>query len=144
MHRSHELAPAGVEDNAWVCYQWDTVFEFCAMILDAREYAGLDIGPYVELIEKCLAFYDDFGRGMDGMQLPYVTECFRAVVGIQPKTIRQDTRPDAATTPPDSEAGSGADPEQTTGAPGEAGESTVPLALASAIEPPFLLQYECG
>jgi len=27
-----------------------------------------------------LAFYDDFGRGMDGMQLPYVTRCFRATV----------------------------------------------------------------
>ena len=27
-----------------------------------------------------LAFYDDYGRGMDGMQLPYVTQCFRADV----------------------------------------------------------------
>ncbi len=27
-----------------------------------------------------LAFYDDFGRGYDGMQLPYVTHCFRAPV----------------------------------------------------------------
>ncbi len=27
-----------------------------------------------------LAFYDDFGRGYDGMQLPYVTRCFRARV----------------------------------------------------------------
>ena len=27
-----------------------------------------------------LAFYDDFGRGMDGMQIPYVTRCYRAVV----------------------------------------------------------------
>jgi hypothetical protein len=25
-----------------------------------------------------LAFYDDYGRGMDGMQLPYLTRCFRA------------------------------------------------------------------
>lgn len=53
-------APVGVEDNAWVCYQWDTAFEFCRMILDAREYAGFDVAPYVELIEKCLSFYDAF------------------------------------------------------------------------------------
>jgi SAM-dependent methyltransferase len=29
---------------------------------------------------EVLAFYDDFGRGMDGMQLPYTTHCFRAMV----------------------------------------------------------------
>ena len=53
-------APAGVEDNAWVCYQWDTVFEFCAMILDARDYGDFDVAPYLELIEKCLGFYEAF------------------------------------------------------------------------------------
>ena len=26
---------------------------------------------------EVLAFYDDFGRGMDGMQLPYTATCFR-------------------------------------------------------------------
>lgn len=29
---------------------------------------------------EVLAFYDDFGRGMDGMQLPYTATCFRAEV----------------------------------------------------------------
>jgi ubiquinone/menaquinone biosynthesis C-methylase UbiE len=29
-------------------------------------------------IEALLALYDDYGRGMDGMQLPYRTRCFRA------------------------------------------------------------------
>jgi SAM-dependent methyltransferase len=29
---------------------------------------------------EVLAFYDDFGRGMDGMQLPYTVTCFRAQV----------------------------------------------------------------
>jgi ubiquinone/menaquinone biosynthesis C-methylase UbiE len=29
---------------------------------------------------EVLAFYDDFGRGMDGMQLPYAASCFRAQV----------------------------------------------------------------
>jgi SAM-dependent methyltransferase len=29
---------------------------------------------------EVLAFYDDFGRGMDGMQLPYTASCFRTEV----------------------------------------------------------------
>jgi ubiquinone/menaquinone biosynthesis C-methylase UbiE len=29
---------------------------------------------------EVLAFYDDFGRGMDGMQLPYSASCFRSQV----------------------------------------------------------------
>ncbi len=31
-------------------------------------------------IESLLALYDDYGRGMDGMQLPYLTRCFRSQV----------------------------------------------------------------
>jgi ubiquinone/menaquinone biosynthesis C-methylase UbiE len=31
-------------------------------------------------LAEVLAFYDDFGRGMDGMQLPYVVSCFRSQV----------------------------------------------------------------
>jgi len=31
-------------------------------------------------LAEVLAFYDDYGRGMDGMQIPYVTRCYRAVV----------------------------------------------------------------
>ena len=46
-----------------------------------------------------LAFYDDYGRGMDGMQLPYVTRCFRAVVVDQ----------DAAGRSPHADAGPGDD-----------------------------------
>lgn len=93
------------------------------LVRSLAEVAGLEHTGQDSRIREVLAFYDDFGRGMDGMQLPYVTECFRAVVGIQPKTIRQDT---AASTG-DSEAET--EPEYV-------GESTVPVALASAVEPP--------
>ncbi len=88
-------------------------------------------------VREVLAFYDDFGRGMDGMQLPWVTECFRATVAIQPKTIRQ--QPVAVSTPTSS-----TDDESST-APGDSplagegefvGEDTVPVALAPAAEPP--------
>ncbi len=78
-----------------------------------------------------LAFYDDFGRGMDGMQLPWVAECFRAVVGIQPKTIRQDSGTPTATADSAPETG---DTAEDIGE--DTGEDTVPVALAPAAEPP--------
>ena len=52
-------------------------------------------------IGEVLSFYDDFGRGMDGMQLPYVTECFRAGVGIRPQASRP--QPSTTTAPVDIE-----------------------------------------
>jgi hypothetical protein len=57
--RNHAVEK-GVEDNAWVNYQWDTVFEFCQMILDLRSYTGADIQEYLPLIESCLTFYDEY------------------------------------------------------------------------------------
>jgi SAM-dependent methyltransferase len=37
-----------------------------------------------EKLREVVAFYDDFGRGMDGMQIPYLTQCFRTVVAVRP------------------------------------------------------------
>ena len=31
-------------------------------------------------LEEVRAFYADYGRGMDGMRIPYVTRCYRAAV----------------------------------------------------------------
>ncbi len=36
-------------------------------------------------LREVKAFYDDYGRGMDGMQIPYVTDCFKAGLGIRPQ-----------------------------------------------------------
>ena len=42
------------------------------------------------------AFYDDYGRGADGMQLPYRCTCLRAqVTGRRPVAPEADERPDA-------------------------------------------------
>jgi len=49
----------GIEYNAWLEYQWDTVLEFCLMILDAHEYNKEDIEKYIPLIESCLTFFDE-------------------------------------------------------------------------------------
>jgi SAM-dependent methyltransferase len=53
-------------------------------------------------LAEVLAFYDDFGRGMDGMQLPYVTRCFRAAVlgSPGPDDGADPTRAEDGTTDP--------------------------------------------
>lgn len=52
-------ADPGVERNAWLEYEWDTVLEFCLMILDMERFNGQDISRYLPLIESCLTFFDE-------------------------------------------------------------------------------------
>ena len=49
----------GVEANAWLEYEWETVFEFCFMMLEAERYENKDIHAYIPFIESCLTFYDE-------------------------------------------------------------------------------------
>lgn len=49
----------GLEYNAWLEYQWDTVLEFCLMMLEEHSYTGKDIGSYIPFIESCLRFFDE-------------------------------------------------------------------------------------
>ncbi|ANH83693.1 hypothetical protein A8C56_04080 [Niabella ginsenosidivorans] len=49
----------GMEYNAWLEYEWDTVLEFCMMLLEANDYEGLNIEPYLPLIKSCLVFFDE-------------------------------------------------------------------------------------
>jgi hypothetical protein len=49
----------GMEYNAWLEYEWDTVFEFCLMMLETERYEGRDITGYIPFIESCLAFFDE-------------------------------------------------------------------------------------
>lgn len=55
-------ADPGVEYNAWLEYEWDTVLEFCQMILESASYASADITPYRPLIESALTFFDEHYR----------------------------------------------------------------------------------
>lgn len=52
----------GMEYNAWLEYEWETVFEFCLMILETERYKDADIQEYLPLIESCLQFYDEHYR----------------------------------------------------------------------------------
>ncbi len=49
----------GVEYNAWLEYEWDTVFEFCLMLLQEAEYTGKDISDKIPFIISCLQFFDE-------------------------------------------------------------------------------------
>ena len=63
-------------------------------IVASRSYiASLPEAEREARLDAVRALYDDYGRGHDGMQLPYVTECFRAKV--------RDDRADPATNPGD-------------------------------------------
>ena len=45
--------------NKWLEYQYDTVLEFCQMILLANEYTGMDITRYKPLITEAVRFFDE-------------------------------------------------------------------------------------
>ena len=54
------------------------------LVLSRSNVAVLDAEGRAAKLAEVLAFYDDYGRGMDGMQLPYVTRCFTATVLDRP------------------------------------------------------------
>ncbi|HLZ87861.1 MAG TPA: DUF5703 domain-containing protein, partial [Puia sp.] len=51
----------GVEYNAWLEYEWDTVLEFCLMMLEEERYKGegSSLAVYVPFIESCLTFFNE-------------------------------------------------------------------------------------
>jgi hypothetical protein len=49
----------GVEYNAWLEYVWDTVLEFCYMMLEEERYTQKDVSTYIPFIESCLRFFDE-------------------------------------------------------------------------------------
>ncbi len=62
------------------------------LVLSRSNVAVLDEDGRAAKLAEVLAFYDDYGRGMDGMQLPYQASCFRATVvaGPQVRTARAE------------------------------------------------------
>lgn len=49
----------GLEHNAWLEYEWDTVLEFCLMMLETERYARHDVAAYLPFVESCLTFFDE-------------------------------------------------------------------------------------
>ncbi len=72
------------------------------LVRSRSNIAVLDDTARAEKLEELLAFYDEFGRGMDGMKLPYVTRCFRAKV-VKTRAEEESAAtadPDSPTEPP--------------------------------------------
>ncbi|WP_139980150.1 class I SAM-dependent methyltransferase [Nocardioides litoris] len=58
--------------------------------------AVLDEAARERVVDDLLALYDDYGRGMDGMQLPYHARCLRARVVDRPAPAVVEPEPEAA------------------------------------------------
>ncbi len=71
------------------------------LVLSRSNIAVLDAEGRAAKLAEVLAFYDDYGRGMDGMQLPYVTRCFTATVLDRPTSNPDDAQPGDAERPDD-------------------------------------------
>ena len=54
------------------------------MVLSRSNIALLDDEEREAKLAEVVAFYDDYGRGMDGMRLAYDSHCYRAAVVEQP------------------------------------------------------------
>jgi len=55
------------------------------LALSRSDIASMEEGERTAKLAEVLAFYDDYGRGMDGMQLPWVARCLRAQVIDRPE-----------------------------------------------------------
>ena len=49
----------GLSYNSWIDYTWDTVLEFCLMMLQSQQFSGANISPYMPLIKSALTFFDE-------------------------------------------------------------------------------------
>ncbi len=67
------------------------------LVLSRSNVAVLDDEGRAAKLAEVVAFYDDYGRGMDGMQLPYVARCFRVPV----VTVEDDVDDEGASVPSD-------------------------------------------
>lgn len=69
-----------VEDATFTHWQQIDRDSIRDLVLSRSNVATLDEEARAAKLAEVIAFYDDFGRGMDGMQLPYNTRCYKAVV----------------------------------------------------------------
>lgn len=65
------------------------------LVLSRSNVATLDETARADKLAEVVAFYDDYGRGMDGMQLPYVARCFRSALAARAVTEDPGAGPEA-------------------------------------------------
>jgi ubiquinone/menaquinone biosynthesis C-methylase UbiE len=86
------------------------------LVLSRSNVAVLDEPERAAKLAQVLALYEEFGRGVDGMQLPYFTRCFRADALERPRMPEAD---DTAEAGADGDAEPGADGDAEPGADGD-------------------------
>lgn len=90
-----------VEESSHRFWQVVNSDSLCDMALSRRDVAALDDEARQELLAEVRRFYDDYGRGADGMQLPWITRCFRASVIEHPWSVpRREGADDGGPTQP--------------------------------------------
>ncbi|MET3961624.1 SAM-dependent methyltransferase [Marmoricola sp. OAE513] len=90
-----------------------------------------------DVLERVGALYDDYGRGPDGMKLPYLTRCYRTTVINQPPppVVMQRIEDQAlALMDSDNVAGDSYDPDATQAIP-RPGQATLPPSQPNASGP---------
>ena len=95
-----------VEDMAFKSWQIVDRDSIQDLVLSRSNVAVLPPEERGAKLAEVLAFYDDYGRGMDGMQLPYTANCFRtAVIDQQPRVAAAEDPAEepAADSPPSAE-----------------------------------------
>src|SRR3954452_6918861 len=73
-----------VEDHEFSHWQTIDRRSIQDLVLSRSNVAVLDADARAAKLAEALAFYDEYGRGMDGMQLPYIARCYRASVLDRP------------------------------------------------------------
>ncbi|MFL6021991.1 MAG: class I SAM-dependent methyltransferase [Marmoricola sp.] len=95
-------------------------------LVRSRSYiASMGDAERTDVLDRVGALYDDYGRGPDGMQLRYLTRCYRSAVTNQP--------PAPVVMTPVREAG---DPEETQAVPGLGQGAPEPVRPAGPPEDP--------
>src|SRR5690606_26073194 len=73
-----------VEEQSWTVWQDIDRATVADLVLSRSWVAGLSDEARARAVAEVQASYADYGRGMDGMQLPYRVHCVRTQVVHQP------------------------------------------------------------
>ncbi|MET0837182.1 MAG: class I SAM-dependent methyltransferase [Marmoricola sp.] len=100
-----------VEEKQFRVWQPHTAATLADLARSVSHVAKMNDSARADVLAKIDALYAEYGRGHDGMQVPYITRCYRAVVRHQelpPEDLTPNAARDTHTPPPgledDSEA----------------------------------------
>ncbi|GEP33446.1 putative methyltransferase [Nocardioides szechwanensis] len=75
---------AEAAEESFKCWQTVDQHSILDLVRSRSDVIALPEEERAAKLDAVAALYRDYGRGMDGMQLPYVTRCFRAQVVPRP------------------------------------------------------------